>query len=80
MAGILDGQPVLPDLDDAWVADATEFETVDELLADTRELLADQQTRSCVTVPSTLLAPSWAAFCTSARSPCAGNRWAARWI
>ncbi len=30
----------LPELDDAFVADATEFETVDELLADTRERLA----------------------------------------
>jgi trigger factor len=42
---------VLPDLDDEWVADATEFETVDELLADTRERLSssrEEQTRTAV--------------------------------
>lgn len=35
---------VLPDLDDEWVAEATEFETVDELLADTRTRLSEQRT------------------------------------
>ncbi len=42
---------VLPDLDDAWVAEATEFETVDELLADTRNRLNEsraEQTRVAV--------------------------------
>ncbi len=42
---------VLPDLDDAWVAEATEFETVDELLDDTRTRIADsraEQTRTAV--------------------------------
>jgi trigger factor len=42
---------VLPDLDDAWVADATEFGTVDELRADIRSNLAQsrvEQTRLSV--------------------------------
>jgi trigger factor len=42
---------VLPDLDDEWVADATEFETVAELLEDTRRTLSEsrsEQTRMAV--------------------------------
>jgi trigger factor len=42
---------VLPDLDDDWVAEATEFDTVEELRADTRSRLAEQreqQTRLAV--------------------------------
>ncbi len=42
---------VLPELTDEWVADATEFETVQELLDDTRERLSTQlegQTRLAV--------------------------------
>jgi trigger factor len=35
---------VLPDLDDAWVADATEFETVAELLEETRRNLSESRT------------------------------------
>jgi trigger factor len=42
---------VLPDLDDTWVADATEFETVAELIEETRSNLSasrTEQTRSAV--------------------------------
>jgi trigger factor len=35
---------VLPELTDEWVADATEFETVEELRADTRERLSSSRT------------------------------------
>jgi trigger factor len=35
---------VLPDLDDAWVADATEFETVAELVEETRRNLSESRT------------------------------------
>jgi trigger factor len=44
---------VLPELDDEWVAEATEFETVQELLDDTRSRLAEsrvEQTRNAVRV------------------------------
>ncbi|MFN7148626.1 MAG: trigger factor, partial [Microthrixaceae bacterium] len=44
---------VLPELDDAWVAEATEFETVQDLLDDTRSRLAEsrvEQTRNAVRV------------------------------
>jgi trigger factor len=44
---------VLPELDDAWVADATEFESVAELIEDTRTRLAEtrtDQTRNAVRV------------------------------
>jgi trigger factor len=42
---------VLPDLDDEWVADATEFDTVAELIEDTRSRLSEsaaEQTRMAV--------------------------------
>jgi trigger factor len=35
---------VLPDLDDEWVAEATEFETVAELIEDTRRTLSESRT------------------------------------
>ena len=44
---------VLPDLDDEWVAEATEFETVDELLDETRSNLTEsraEQTRNAIRV------------------------------
>ncbi|MEI2698315.1 MAG: trigger factor [Microthrixaceae bacterium] len=44
---------VLPELDDEWVADATEFETVSELIEDTRARLSstrEEQTRNAVRV------------------------------
>lgn len=44
---------VLPELDDAWVAEATEFESVAELIEDTRSRLAEtrtDQTRNAVRV------------------------------
>lgn len=37
-------EAVLPDLDDSWAAEATEFETVDELRADVGERLASLRT------------------------------------
>ncbi len=58
---------MLPDLDDEWVAEATEFETVDELLEDTRSRLSEsreEQTRIAVRAN---LGRSWPSSSTRSR-------------